>query len=125
MLNNESTRARGSRGEDLALEYLTNLGYELVARNWRSRAGELDLIMRDGDCLVVVEVKARRGEGAGRAEQAISRTQARRLLSAGEWFIQQHPHFADHFWRCDLVAITHRNHGPPLIDHYINSIVTG
>ncbi len=121
----ESTRARGTRGEDLALEYLIGQGYNLVQRNWRSRSGELDLVMRDGDCLVIVEVKARQGDAAGRAEQAISRVQGRRLLNAGEWFMQQHPEYADLFWRCDLVAITYRDDGPPEVQHYVNAIVTG
>ena len=121
----ESTRAQGTRGEDLALEFLIGQGYDLVQRNWRSRSGELDLVMRDGDCLVIVEVKARRGDSAGRAEQAISKIQGRRLLNAGEWFVQSHPELADLFWRCDLVAITYRDDGPPSILHYVNAVVTG
>lgn len=121
----ESTRERGTRGEDLALDHLAEQGYHLVARNWRSRAGELDLVMLDGDCLVIVEVKARRGEAAGRAEQAVSRTQGRRLLNAGEQFVAEHPEYADHFWRCDLVAITFEDGQAPRFQHFVNAIVTG
>lgn len=121
----ESTRERGTRGEDLALNHLVEQGYRLVARNWRSRAGELDLVMLDGDCLVIVEVKARHGEAAGRAEQAVSRVQGRRLLNAGEQFVGEHPEYADMFWRCDLVAITFQAGRSADIQHFVNAIVTG
>ncbi len=81
--------------------------------------------MLDGDCLVVVEVKMRQGEAAGRAEQAVSAAQARRLLNAGEHFVAEHPEYADLFWRCDLVAITLQPNGEHSIRHLVNAIVTG
>lgn len=56
----------GRAGEDLALAHLERLGYELVARNHRTRFGELDLIMRDAGALVFVEVKSRRESAVGR-----------------------------------------------------------
>jgi len=49
----------GMRGEDIAVAHLQTLGYEILARNWRSRRGELDVVARDGDTLVFVEVKLR------------------------------------------------------------------
>jgi putative endonuclease len=121
----ESTRAKGTRGEDLARDFLVERGYTVVASNWRSRAGEIDLVMLDSDCLVFVEVKARRGEQAGRAGEALGRTQRRRILNAGEWFVQEHPEFESMVWRCDLVAITFDGDGRPTFDHFINAIVTG
>jgi len=60
----DDRRALGRRGEDLALAHLGALGCELVARNHRTRYGEIDLIVRDGDALVFVEVKTRRTTGA-------------------------------------------------------------
>lgn len=119
-------RAVGNRGEDLALRFLEGLGYTLVARNWRCRAGELDLVVREQDCLVFVEVKTRLGEAAGRAQMAHSRAQSRRMLNAGEWFVGTHPEFEDLTWRCDLIAITFgRSNERPVIEHFINAIVTG
>jgi putative endonuclease len=56
----DQRRALGRRGEDLAARHLSALGAVLVARNQRTRAGEIDLIVRDGDALVFVEVKTRR-----------------------------------------------------------------
>jgi uncharacterized protein (TIGR00252 family) len=58
----------GKSGEELARRYLERKGFDFVAANWRCRAGELDLVMRDGDTLVFVEVKTRHGEAAGRVD---------------------------------------------------------
>jgi putative endonuclease len=54
----------GRQGEQLAAEHLERLGYEVVARNHRTRFGEIDLVAADADTLVIVEVKARRGRGS-------------------------------------------------------------
>jgi len=76
----------GRTGEDLALEHLQRLGYELVARNHRTRWGEIDLIVHDGSALVFVEVKTRRASGAGRgpweALHERKRSQVRRMAAA-------------------------------------------
>jgi putative endonuclease len=53
----------GKQGEDLAAEHLERLGYEIVARNHRTRFGEIDVIAADAETLVIVEVKSRRGRG--------------------------------------------------------------
>jgi putative endonuclease len=96
----------GTAGENLARRHLEQLGYVYIAANWRYLGGELDLIMRDGDILVFVEVKTRRGERLGAAEASISPAQARRLLLAAQTFLAEHPDLADAWWRIDLLAIT-------------------
>jgi len=115
----------GRRGEDYARAFLERLGYSFMGRNWHCRSGEIDLIMREHDEIVFVEVKTRHGEGAGRAEDAVSRAKSRKMLAAGEWYITTHPEFHDLFWRCDLVAITISPVNPPDVVHYINAIVIG
>lgn len=55
----ESNKELGAIGEDIAFSYLTKLGYFGLHRNWRCKLGEIDLVMRDGDVLVFVEVKTR------------------------------------------------------------------
>ena len=120
-----TTRAVGNHGEDLARAFLEARGYRFHTRNWRCQAGELDLVMQDGDELVFVEVKARHGDRAGRAEESLSRTQSRRMLNAGEWYVQTHDDVSDLFWRCDLIAITFRFNREPEISHFINAIVAG
>lgn len=78
----------------------------MVSANWRCPSGELDLVMTEGAVLVFVEVKTRRGERFGAAEEAISPAQATRILQTAEQFLAVRPDLAASFWRVDLVAIT-------------------
>jgi putative endonuclease len=96
----------GSVGEHHARLILERKGMIFVESNWRAPSGEIDLVMRDGALLVMVEVKVRRGERAGSAEESISRAKAARLLATGEWYMAEHPEHAERPWRIDLVAIT-------------------
>ena len=99
-------RRLGDLGERHARLSLEAQGYRFVAANWRCAGGELDLVMRDGDEIVFVEVKTRHGEGMGRAEEGVSPAQVRRLLLAADGFLGAHPEFVDPVWRIDVVAIT-------------------
>lgn len=99
-------RGLGTAGEGHARRYLEAQGLRFRAANWRFAGGELDLVMDDGDCLVFVEVKIRRGEAMGRAEDGITPAQARRLLRAGARYVADHPDVHERVWRIDLVAIT-------------------
>ncbi len=113
----------GDAGEKLARRRLEQLGYEFISANWRCRAGELDLVMRDGDVVVFVEVKTRRGEALGSAEEAVTATKAARLFRAAEAFLATRPDFADAFWRVDLVAITLARSGAvSRITHLVDAI---
>jgi putative endonuclease len=96
----------GDVGEALARRHLEQKGYQCLAQNWRCPTGELDLIMRDGDLLVFVEVKTRRGERLGAAEEAITANKAGRLLRAAQHFLAERSDLEDVIWRIDLVAIT-------------------
>jgi putative endonuclease len=96
----------GDAGERMAERVLADQGWEILDRKWRGSAGEVDLIADDGDLIVFVEVKTRRGESHGRAEESVSRSKCGRLLQLGEEFIQAHPEHGERFWRVDLVAIT-------------------
>jgi putative endonuclease len=96
----------GARAEVLAVEALQRRGFQLVERNWRCTAGELDAVMWDGDELVFVEVKARTGASRGSAEEALTAVKARKLATAAEWYLTEHPGIDDPIWRIDLVAIT-------------------
>ena len=118
--------ALGATGERHARLMLEARGLRFIAANWRCAAGELDLVMEDGEELVFVEVKTRRGETAGRADDAISPAKARRMLAAAGWFVAAHPEHEDRVWRCDLVAITvDPATGRANTRHYVNAIVEG
>ena len=101
----------GSLGEHHARLMLEAAGMTFIGANWRCAAGELDLVMRDRDMIVMVEVKVRRGESRGSAEEAISAGKGRKLLATGEWFMSAHDEVADLPWRIDLVAITLSSNG--------------
>ena len=81
----------GALGEQLAVEHLTSLGLRIVARNWRCRYGELDVIAAGADRTVVfVEVKTRTGDGFGGWEYAVTPVKVRRIRRlAGIWLAQQ------------------------------------
>jgi len=77
----------GRAGEETARRYLQERGYRIVARNWSCRFGEIDLIARDGDTLVFVEVKARTRNGFGGPEAAITPAKRERLIAAARVYL--------------------------------------
>ncbi len=93
----------GDESEEKACCFLKQEGYRILARNWRTRAGEVDIIGRDGDILVFVEVKARSGDGFGGPEAAVDRAKQRRLISAALSFIEATK--CELAMRFDVVAI--------------------
>lgn len=77
----------GAAAEDQALQYLQQAGLILLQRNYRSRFGEIDLIMRDGKTLVFIEVKARSGSGFGGSAHAITGAKIKRLSATAELYL--------------------------------------
>ena len=97
-------RLIGQIGEDIAAEYVATLGWQILARNWRTRNGELDLIAADGDTLVVVEVKTRASRTYTDPLGAVTPQKLRRMrFLARQWLAQQ-----ERFWetvRFDVVSV--------------------
>jgi putative endonuclease len=105
----------GQYGETLACDYLTRQGFRILARNWRDRLGELDLIAADADGLIVfVEVKARRARAVNPLEKVTARKRAILIAAAERYLARYMPHSPD--WRFDLIAVTLTD--PPQIDHF-------
>ena len=103
-----SNRETGVLGETLALRYLVGKGYEVLERNYRTRHGEIDLILRGEDVLVFVEVKARRGSGFGDPLEAVTpHKQARIRLMAEAYLAERGTDFVEEFEeiRFDAVGI--------------------
>ncbi len=98
----------GRLGEDLALEHLERLGYRRLARNHRTRFGELDLIVCDDERLVFVEVKTRRASGgAGSAIEAVSPDKRRRVRAmAAAWLAETTDRPRSRELRFDVVGVT-------------------
>ncbi len=119
-------RTLGDAGERLAERRIGDLGWSVIDRKWRVRGGEIDLIALDGEVLVFVEVKTRRGAVRGAAEEAIDDAKAERLLSLGEQYIAEHLEHQDRLWRVDLIAITIGPSGAiQRISHLRNACSTG
>ncbi|AXH94887.1 YraN family protein [Ornithinimicrobium avium] len=112
-------RARdvGDRGEDLALAHLEALGWVVVERNWRCRLGEIDLVLRDPDGLLVFcEVKTRRSDRCGLPVEAVGRDKARRLRTLAWAWLQERGVRAPRF-RIDLVGVLWLPGQEPRVDH--------
>lgn len=94
----------GRHGEQLAADFLEASGMRILARNWRCREGEIDIIARDGPMLVVVEVRTRSGRSHGTAFESVTQDKVRRLrILSGRWRITQ-PEIFDSV-RVDVVAL--------------------
>lgn len=110
-------QALGRYGEQLAVEHLEGVGLEVLARNWRCREGEIDVVARDGTTVVFVEVKTRSGTGYGDPAEAVTLRKARRLrVLAGRWLADSRPSGA-HDLRFDVVSIVRRRGTAPVLVH--------
>lgn len=107
----------GRWGEQAAAEYLERRGYVVLARNFRAGRGEVDIVAREGNALVFVEVKTRRSNHHGYPEYAVSPRKRMHLLSAAERYLHEHPEFST--WRVDVIAVEGET-GMPKITHFEN-----
>ena len=113
----------GQWGENVAAHHLEAKGYEIVARNWRCREGEIDLVARASQEWVFVEVKTRRGRSRGTPEEGLTPHKSRQLLALGE--IYTAVHHLDVDWRIDLVAVELDSTGKLLRCEHIPNAVLG
>jgi len=86
------SRDIGQRYEALAERLLVGLGYQIIERNFTCRGGELDLVCRDGEVLVFVEVRGRRNQGCGAPEETVSWRKQRRVLHAAAVYLSARQH---------------------------------
>lgn len=94
----------GAFAERQAEQLLLNAGLRLLARNHRCKQGELDLVMRDANTVVFVEVRYRRRDLWGDAVETVDWRKQKRLIAAAHHYLLTHPHLADHACRFDVVA---------------------
>jgi putative endonuclease len=119
----------GRRGEEIAAAYLARRGYKLVARNWRTPGGELDIVARDGAWLVFVEVRTRTAPrdgdapAAGSPEASVTPAKQARLAALAEAYLFEHP------WngpvRIDVVALELRPSGEVARLNHLRDAVGG
>ena len=119
----------GAFGEDLACQVLTDAGMRILARNWRCRTGEIDIVALDGECLVVCEVKTRAGLGFGSPIEAVTWRKLQRLRSlAALWLrsrestesgesgdAEARPTYTS--VRVDVIGILHNDAQVPRVQH--------
>lgn len=110
----------GQEGEATAARYLRRKGYRIVAKNFRSSLGELDLVAEDGSVLVFVEVKARRTQEFGGAVHAVHPQKQKKLIRLAAQYLARH-HLADRCCRFDVVLLQGADKAAPQIEHIQNA----
>ncbi len=118
-------RKTGQVGENAARSYLEKLGYKVVDTNYRCPLGEIDIVARDNDTTVIVEVRTRTGSGFGIPEESITPGKARRLRRLALYYLQS-VYRREVPCRIDLVAVTINSatHNVVRVNH-IQNIISG
>ena len=107
----KNKKAFGNCGEDIAVKYLEKKGFAILHRNFRAERGEIDIIAREKDCIVFVEVKTGNSDKFGPPEERISMSKRRQLYKIAKAYIQDNP-MPDVDYRFDAVIVdgTPHNH---------------
>lgn len=108
--------AVGKYGEDLAARHFVGAGFTIVARNWRCEAGEIDIVARDGDTLVIAEVKTRTTTAFGSPAEAITYRKAQKLRELALVWLRDHRE-GGRAVRFDVVCVVIPKYGAPRLEH--------
>ena len=101
-----TTREQGEYTEKLAYQYLEDKGLKLLERNFHSRFGEIDLVMKDNDTLVFVEVRYRRSNNFGSGAETVTASKQSKLIKTASVYLQQHDKMKQYPARFDVVSIS-------------------
>ena len=116
----------GRKGEEIALKYLTDKGYELIARNYRfKRFGELDLIMKDGKYLVFVEVRTKKNTNFGTPLETVDYAKRRQISKMAQLYFVKEKIPEDTFARFDVIGIVLPDNAEPNIEHIQDAFIIG
>lgn len=119
----DDRRHLGDFGELAAAAYLRQQGYHLLERKWRCRRGEVDLIARQGNQVVFVEVRTRRTRFQGIAEESITNPKKVRLIDLAYCYLELHDLIDTTPWRIDIIAIVVGKHGQIIhLNHIISAV---
>lgn len=114
-MGSEGVANRGRDGERIAVRFLQNRGFHVLARNWRSGRYEIDIVARDAGTVVFVEVRTRR-PGSIAPEETVGREKRLRLARAASDWISAHPPSGSEY-RFDIVSVVPCAGGPPAVRH--------
>lgn len=106
----------GAAAEDLAARFLEAQGLDIVARNFRCKAGELDLVCTAGELLVVIEVRRRTHAGFGGAAASVGAAKQLRIRRATQYFLLRERQWRQRRLRFDVIALSGGRTGAPVID---------
>jgi len=112
-------KSLGSWGEDYAVSWLAAKGYHLIEKNYHSRYGEIDLIMKADGHLTAIEVKTRKSDAYGIAEFSITKKKYLAIQKTMQVYFESKPEF-DGQWQLDVVVIEAANSKEPEVLHYEN-----
>ncbi|KQT91084.1 hypothetical protein ASG49_12125 [Marmoricola sp. Leaf446] len=115
-MTGERNKSLGQYGEGLAARRLVEAGMTVIDRNWRCDAGELDLVLRDGDVLVFCEVKTRRSAAYGHPLEAVDAVKAQRLRRLAARWLEAHD-VRPVGVRIDVVGVLMRDRGVADVEH--------
>ncbi len=110
----DTRKALGSRGEDLAVQYLKKKGFKVIERNYHCSAGEIDLIAREGKTLVFVEIKTRSSSDYGLPQDAVDRFKQKKMIEVARSYLAERHLTEDIPARFDVVAIHLMPAGPQI-----------
>lgn len=110
----------GDRGEELAADLLNKMNYEIIERNYRFGRGEIDIIAKDNDELVFIEVKTRKNLEYGHPEFAVTKSKQRQIKRMAEAYLYE-KEISDIDCRIDVIAILLKKNLPPEINHIKNA----
>lgn len=102
----------GSAGERLALTYLARMGWEILQTNFRCRCGEIDIVAREGDCIVFVEVRTRRGNADTNPAESVGHRKQQRLVRAAAEYLSRRDMWGKPC-RFDVVEVVLAKGAPP------------
>ena len=110
------TRKTGDKGEAIARNYLVQHDFTIIETNWTTRFGELDIIAKQNDVYVFVEVKTRHSTNTESAFASITPTKREKMIKAVYEYIQD-KNLDDIHWRIDAIAVALNRNQAPIIDH--------
>ena len=110
-------RALGARGESLAGDWYVERGYTILDRNWRTRSGELDLVLEQDRVIIFCEVKTRTSDAFGAGVEAVTREKQQRIRRLASQWLEQHDR-PNRGLRFDVVSILAPRDESPKIDVY-------
>lgn len=112
-------RIFGNKAEDLAAKFLREKGLKIIAKQYKSKFGEIDLIALDGGEVVFVEVKARRTADFGHPEESVTPSKLRKIMAVGDKFLKE-KNWEQRLHRIDVVAITYGDVEPEI--HHLEGV---